>query len=145
MLGVFKGLQGSVPLHRKLRDPTTEGVANRLHFRATVVFLLGCSALVTCLEWVGNGKRISCVMEGEQASLFVCLGARIYFCSLSFCLIGKEDDWVIASNVINTYCFVLTTFTLPKHWNSKLGEEAAQPGVGAFNPYKDEVERGFYY
>ncbi len=118
MWGVFSGVKSAAASPgKKLHEPSTEGVANRLHYRATVLFLLGCSALVTCLEWVGNGKRIACVME------------------------GKEDDWVIASNVINTYCFVLTTFTLPKHWGSKIGEEASQVGVGAFNPYKDEVIR----
>ena len=38
-----------------------------------------CSLLVTCLEWVGNGSKITCVMEGHP------------------------DNWRIAPNVINTY------------------------------------------
>ena len=48
-------------------------------------------------------------------------------------------------NVINTYCFVLTTFTLPKHWNTKIGMESSQVGVGAFNPKTDEVTHKAYY
>ena len=62
---------------------------------------MGCCLLVTCLEWVGNGSKISCVME------------------------GPTDDWTIPPNVINTYCFVMTTFTLPQHYHSKIGQDAA--------------------
>jgi hypothetical protein len=86
-----------------------------------VTIFLGCSLLVTCLEWVGNGSKISCVME------------------------GAVDSWTIPQNVINTYCYVLTTFTLPKHWNSKIGYESAHKGVGAFNPLEDEVTFKAYY
>ncbi len=121
MLGVFEKVKAIAPVQRKLREPHTEGVANRLHYRATVVFLMGCSLLVTCLEWVGNGRRIACVLE------------------------GSEDDWVIASNVINTYCYVLTTFTLPKHWGSTIGEQASQTGVGAYDPSRDRVTHKAYY
>jgi hypothetical protein len=35
------------------------------------------------------------------------------------------DSWTIAQNVLNTYCYVLTTFTLPKHYGAKPGDEAA--------------------
>jgi len=118
MLKLFKD---GVPLRHKLHEPTTEGVCNRLHYRATVVILLACTAMVTCLDWIGNEKNISCVME------------------------GKEDDWVIASKVINTYCFVLTTFTLPRHYKAAAGQGVAQPGVGHFNPYEDEVVHKAYY
>jgi hypothetical protein len=39
---------------------------------------------------------------------------------------GPVDSWTIPQNVINTYCYVLTTFTLPKHYASRIGEESAQ-------------------
>ncbi len=77
MLGVFAALKDNVPIGRKLKDPSSEGVANRLHFRVSVIMLMGCSLLVTCLEWVGNGHKISCVME------------------------GAVDSWTIAQNVIS--------------------------------------------
>ena len=122
MLGVFGGLKGYLPFkEKKLNDPTTEGVVNRLHYRVTVLIFLACSILVTCLEWVGNGSKISCVME------------------------GAVDSWTIPQNVINTYCYVLTTFTLPKHWNTKIGYESAHQGVGAYNPLEDDVTYKAYY
>ena len=91
MLNLFSTLKTNVPLGRTKINPQTEPESNRLHYRATVIILMGCSLLVTCLEWVGNGSKISCVME------------------------GAEDNWVVPKNVINTFCFVMTTFTLPKH------------------------------
>jgi len=113
------GLFASLPKpYKKLNEPSTEGWCNRLHYRVTVIFFLGCSILVTCLEWVGNGSKISCVME------------------------GPVDSWTIPQNVINTYCFVLKTFTLPKHWNSKVGYESAHRGVGDFVPGRGEENPG---
>ena len=56
--------------------------------------------------------------------------------------IGPVDSWTIPQNVINTYCFVLKTFTLPKHWNSKVGYESAHRGVGDFVPGRGEENPG---
>ena len=68
MLGLLKTLGDNVPFARKFTAPKTEGVVNRLHYRVTVGLLMGCCLLVTCLEWVGNGSKISCVMEGPDDS-----------------------------------------------------------------------------
>ena len=121
MLGLFSSLTSSVPIGKKLHEPATEGTINRLHYRVTVLIFLGCSLIVTCLEWVGNGSKISCVME------------------------GPVDSWTIPQNVINTYCYVLTTFTIPKHWNTKIGHDSAQIGVGHYNPKNDDVTYKAYY
>ena len=121
MLSLFASLKDNVPMGSKLQAPHTEGFCNKLHYRITFILLIGCSLMVTCLEWVGAGKKIACVME------------------------GPDDSWTIPLNVINTYCYVMTTFTLPKHWTTKQGIENAQPGVGDFNPRTDEVHYKAYY
>ena len=65
--------------------------------------------------------------------------------------VGPVDSWTIPQNVINTYCFVLKTFTLPRHWNSKIGYESAHRGVGNFVPGRggeylgDDVTYQAYY
>ena len=58
MLGLFSELKGKVEAAKKLTQPHTEGLVNRLHSGVTVVFLLGASLLVTCLDWVGNGNKV---------------------------------------------------------------------------------------
>ena len=55
------------------------------------------------------------------------------------------DNWIIPQNVINTYCYVLTTFTLPRHYASQIGSQVVQPGVGNFNPATDDVSFKAYY
>ena len=123
MLSLFASLKDNVPVGSKLREPHTEGLCNKLHYRVTFILLLGCSLMVTCLEWVGAGKKIACVME------------------------GPDDSWTIPLNVINTYCYVMSTFTLPKHWTAKPDQQPAyaQPGVGEFNPREDEIHHKAYY
>ena len=80
------GLFSSLPKpYKKLNEPSTEGWCNRLHYRVTVLFFLGCSILVTCLEWVGNGSKISCVMEGTHMR-FDSNGLTILILKL-FCLL----------------------------------------------------------
>jgi len=121
MLGVFASLKDAVPRGDKLREPHTEGFCNKLHYRVTVIFILACSILVTCQEWISNGKKIACVME------------------------GSDDSWTIPKDVINTYCYVMTTFTLPKHYHAIVGNEVAHQGVGPYNPRKDDVRHKAYY
>lgn len=119
VVGALAALKGKVKAG--LKEPYTEGVANRLHYKVTAVILFSCCLLVTCLEWVGNGSKISCVLE------------------------GKEDDWTISAKVINTYCFILKTFSLPRHYNARIGSNAAHVGVGEFNPSTDETSFKAYY
>ena len=64
---------------------------------------------------------------------------------MSLILAFSADNWIIPQNVINTYCYVLTTFTLPRHYASKIGADVVQPGVGNFNPASDDVSFKAYY
>ena len=43
------------------------------------------------------------------------------------------------------YCYVKTTFTVPNHLHSEVGEEAISTGVGAFDKTRDEVTHKAYY
>ena len=59
MLDVFSSLKGNVEAAKRLTQPHTEGLVNRLHCSVTVIFLLVASLLVTCLDWVGNGNKVN--------------------------------------------------------------------------------------
>ena len=123
----FEPLLKNVAKGTKLREPQTEGLCNKLHYRLTFNLLLACSLMVACSEWIGNGNKIACTMDMDHK------------------LRNKGVDWTIPQNVINTYCYVTATFTLPKHSKTKFGSENAKPGVGDFNPKKDEVHYKSYY
>ncbi|GLV41270.1 Innexin 7 [Carabus blaptoides fortunei] len=57
-----------------------------------------------------------------------------------------SDDGV-AKNVMDTFCFFTTTFTVPKHMNSTLVEKGAipHPGVGPYVAGEDEEIHHAYY
>ena len=96
---------------------TAESTINRLHYRATVIFLLAFCVLITYFEYI---EKISCVQAaGSTNSL------------------NKK-------HVINTYCFIQTTFTLPKHF--KMNYEGKDfLGIGTHNPKTDERIYHAYY
>ena len=51
----------------------------------------------------------------------------------------------IPDGIMDTYCWIHSTFTLPKHINGDLGWEVAHPGVGPVMNYEEEVvEHKFY-
>ena len=101
--------------------PETEGVVAKLHYRITSLLLFGCCVLVTALDWVGNGNKITCVME------------------------GNSDDWSIPPAVINTYCYIMSTFTLPSQLAGDIGKDVVAPGLGSYDSKTDEITVKAYY
>jgi len=122
MLGVFSAVKDFVPVGRKVGSPQTEGLVARLHYRFTCLLLFGCCCLVTALDWVGNGNSITCVMEGDS------------------------DSWTIPPNVINTFCYIMSTFTLPSALAGDLGRNIPAQGVGVYNhdPNVDVKVQAYY-
>ena len=98
----------------KVSKANVEGPINRLHYRATVIFLLGFSVVITMFEYV---EKISCL---------------------------RAPGSKIPANIINTYCFIQTTFTLPKHFKMNFGEESIL-GIGTHDLKSDETRYHAYY
>ena len=82
----------------QVANPEIESVISKLHYRVTsLIFLVSC-LLVTAVEYIGNGINIACVQDGHP------------------------DLWAIPQHVMNTYCFIMGTFTLPRHFRGETGE-----------------------
>jgi len=93
----------------------------KLHYRVTTLLIFGCCILVTALDWIGNGNSIACIMEGDS------------------------DSWTIPPNVINTFCYIMSTFTLPSQLAGSVGHDVAAPGVGTYNHKTGDVTFKAYY
>lgn len=50
----------------------------------------------------------------------------------------------IPTNVLNTFCFIMSTFSVPRYWDAPLGDGVAYPGVGVHEP-DDEIKFHAYY
>ena len=65
----------------------------------TLLLLLSCT-LVTALEWIGNGRSITCIQVTTRNSVFQASSFNIF-------QEGPDDSWNIPPNVINTYCYIM--------------------------------------
>ena len=87
----------------------------------TAVILLVCCLLVTAVEYVGLGTHISCIQE------------------------GLPDYWPIPAHIMDTYCFITSTFILPRHLDSAPGAgDTLHPGVGAERPGEEREYKAYY-
>jgi len=121
MLHVFGDLREFITGAGAKHKPDVEGFVARLHYRVTAVMLLVCCILVTAIEYIGLGTHISCVQEGHP------------------------DNWPIPADIMNTYCFITSTFTLPRHLDSLVGVgEVVHPGVGAEKPGEERTYKAYY-
>lgn len=96
--------------------PRTESWVSGLHYRATTVLLLGACTLVcasSAIQYISNGAVIHC----KQA--------------------GNSDNWAIPADIMNTYCYIMGTFTLPPGFKWR---PSVHPGVGVDLP-GDQEER----
>ena len=98
----------------KASKANVECHVNRLHYRVTVIFLLAFSVVITMFEYV---EKISCL---------------------------RASGSKIPVNVVNNYCFIQTTFTLPKHFKMNFGEDSIL-GIGPHNQKEDERRYHAYY
>ena len=93
----------------------------KLHYRVTTLLIFSCCILVTALDWVGNGNSITCIMYGDS------------------------DSWTIPPNVINTYCYIMSTFTLLSQLTGSIGHDVAAPGIVTYNNKTGDVTFKAYY
>jgi len=80
----------------------------------------------------------------------------------AFCLMVTTHDWIsgtgsiisclhkgpIPENVINSYCYIMGTFSVPKHYvdfDTQIGFNVAGTGVGPYVPKEDFIEVKSYY
>jgi len=122
MIGLFSSIGEHVPIFKRAKqlEPCAEGTINRLHYRGTCFLILVMCLMVTCPEWIsGTGSIIECMHGGS-----------------------------IPDTVINSYCYIQGTFSVPRHYkdfNTQVGNDVSQTGVGPYNPYKDYIQVKAYY
>lgn len=65
---------------------------------------------------------------------------RQYFGDPIDCI--QNDD--IPENVLETYCWIHTTFTLPSAWDKKVGVEVPHPGIDKYVPGEPKKYHSYY-
>lgn len=70
----------------------------------------------------------------------VLVTSRQYFGDPIDCI--QRDD--IPANIIDTYCWIHATFTLPKAFNKTVGVEVPHPGVDKYSPGEERTYHKYY-
>lgn len=107
MFDVFGSVKGLI----KLDSVCIDNNIFRLHYKATVIFLIVFSLLVTSRQYIGD--PIDCIVEG------------------------------VPPNVMDTYCWIHSTFTIPNRVTGQIGQEVPHPGV--HTGYGEEKRYHKYY
>lgn len=133
---IFASIGEHMPFKKKekLGEANSEGAINLLHYRATVMLVMAFCLLVTSTELIaGNDSIIQCLHSGP-----------------------------IPEEVINNYCYISGTFTIPGHYDDyekigtqyypRVGNVISSAGVGPYNAGRKsdgtpitEVEVKAYY
>ena len=81
---------------------------------------------------------------------------------MAFCILVTTTEWIsgtdsiinclhagpIPENVISSYCYIMGTFSVPRHYvdyHTDVGNRVAGTGVGPYDPEKDYIEIKAYY
>jgi len=122
VLGLFTSIGEHIPIFRKekLEEPNTEGYVSRAHYRFTSVLIITMMLMVTCPEWIsGKESYIDCMHGGS-----------------------------VPDKVINSYCWISGTFSvreLYRDFDTQVGWDVSQTGVGPYKPGYNEIEVKAYY
>ena len=76
--------------------------------------------------------------------LLICcllIGTNEFFGGNIMCI----TDGSVPDNIINTYCWIMTTFTMPDAHKREIGTEVAHPGVGTYDPDGAPKKHHAYY
>lgn len=87
----------------------------RLHYKASVIILVACSIIVTSRQYIG--EPISCHYQADNK---------------------------IPAAVINQYCWIHATFTLPDALTKQVGVEVPHPGVDKYRPGEERTYHSYY-
>lgn len=91
-----------------------DNITFQLHCKVTVVLLVTLSTIVACSEYFGS--PIEC-----------------------FC-----DSKSIPESLVNIFCWISTTYSLPDLWNATVGTEVVYPGIGNSYYEPSKVYHSYY-
>ena len=92
----------------------TDSAVFRLHYKVTFCICLASSLLVTGREYFGDA--ITCIPPGEE----------------------------YMQKIVDTYCWIHSTFTVPGGIGKRIGSEVAHPGVEKFTPGMIRTQHKYY-
>jgi len=113
-LGVLGPLSSQTKLFASRTKPRGDSFVFRMHYRTTFVLIMACCLMVTATQYLGD--NIACMSDGGS----------------------------VPGKVIDTYCFISSTFTLPSTADFQAGLEVAHKGLGPRTPDTETKYHNYY-
>ena len=109
---------------KKPKKSRPDNLVFRLHYKMTFCILMLCSILVSCYEYFDtdntddtNGSAIQCMVDKNAG---------------------------VTQEMVNTFCWFSSTYTLPRYWEGREGEDFLSYGVGAYAEEDEKVHHAYY-
>lgn len=99
----------------KRKEIVVDNSIFRLHYKVTLCLLLASSIFVTAKQFVGDPID---------------------------CIIHKDNQ--VKSEILDTFCWIHTTFSINEAWHQKVGEEVVYPGVKKTEKGDEKVHHAYY-
>lgn len=119
VFGMVSSLAGFVKVRYLIDKAIIDNMVFRCHYRITSAILFVCCIIVTANNLIGKFK---CLVQSSKKLLFFIFTGDPISCI---------NDGAVPTHVINTYCWITYTFTLPGLNGLPVGTHVAQPGVGS--------------
>lgn len=100
---------------KKRRSFVIDNLFFRLHYRVTTIFLLACAMLVTSKQLFGD--PITCTVSTKKK---------------------------VPAELLNTFCWAHTTFSVNTAWTSVVGDQIIYPGVDNSHDRSNLVHHVYY-
>jgi len=116
MLDTFSAVKKYINVQPKIKDPRADNVVFSLHYHYTFSILAICAILVSSYAYIDtSGSAIQCMTDKAQ----------------------------VPQGVLNKYCWISSTFTLPDQFECEPGVDCLHHGVGPEDP-SEETEKIYH-
>jgi len=117
MYSALKGTKTLLRRKTKIQDPRPDNFVFRLHYQFTFGILAVACTLVTSYSYIdSSGSAIQCMTDKGQ----------------------------VPGKILNNYCWISSTFTLPKHFEGAHGDDFIHHGVGPDVEGDEKIYHAYY-
>ena len=117
MYSALKGTKTLLKRKKKIDDPRPDNFVFRLHYQFTFGILAIACTLVTSYGYIdSSGSAIQCMTDKGQ----------------------------VPGKVLNNYCWIMSTFTLPKHFEGVQNDDFIHHGVGPDVEGDEQIYHAYY-
>lgn len=135
VFGLVSAVAGFVKVRYLVDKAVIDNSIFRCHYRITSALLFVCCIIVTANNLIGKLSSLFTV--------YIQIILNMTFCNNIGDPINCINDGAIPTHVINTYCWITYTYTLPGMHGQPVGTHVASSGLG--NEYGQERTFHSYY